>query len=101
MIVMSFSRAEDVSVIHTNLWPKAWCFDAYAYCFKNKLLGVALINTVLRTFLGTVYHLGICCLTAFALTRSEMPFRKPIMPVSYTHRDVYKRQAKFSFHMAF
>lgn len=78
MIVMSFSRAEDVSVIHTNLWPEVWCFDAYAYCFKNKLLGVALVNTVLRTVLGTVYHLGICCLTAFALTRSEMPFRKPI-----------------------
>ncbi len=78
MIVMSFSRAEDVSVIHTNLWPKHWCFDAYAYCFKNKLLGIALINTLLRTIMGTVYHLSICCLTAFALTRTEMPFRKPI-----------------------
>lgn len=78
MIVMSFSSAEDVSVIHTNLWPKHWSFDAYAYCFKNKLLSVALINTIMRTILGTLYHLSICCLTAFALTRMQMPFRKPI-----------------------
>ncbi len=78
MVVTSFSLPADVSVINTNLWPKTWCFDAYAYCFKNKLMGVALINTILRTVVGTVYHLVICCLTAFALMRKEMPFRKPL-----------------------
>ena len=78
LIVISFSRAEDVSIIRTNLWPKVWCFDAYAYCFNNPLLGVAFCNPILRTVLGSVYHLIVCCLAAYALTRTQMPFRKTI-----------------------
>lgn len=78
LIVISFSRAEDISIIRTNLWPKVWCFDAYAYCFKNSLLAVAFMNSILRTIIGSIYHISICCLTAFALTRSQMPFRKGI-----------------------
>ena len=78
LIVISFSRAEDVSIIRTNLWPKVWCLDAYAYCFNNPLLGVAFCNSTLRTVLGSVYHLIVCCLAAYALTRTQMPFRKTI-----------------------
>ena len=78
LIVISFSRAEDVSIIRTNLWPKVWCLDAYAYCFNNPLLGVAFCNSILRTVLGSVYHLIVCCLAAYALTRTQMPFRKTI-----------------------
>ena len=78
LIVISFSWAEDVSIIRTNLWPKVWCLDAYAYCFNNPLLGVAFCNSILRTVLGSVYHLIVCCLAAYALTRTQMPFRKTI-----------------------
>ena len=76
MLVTSLSRAEDVSVVNLNLWPKAWSFEAYSYCLNTPLLGTAFKNSLIRTLLGTAYHLLICCLAAFALTRHEMPYRK-------------------------
>ena len=76
LIVISFSRPQDISVLRTNLWPKVWSTDAYRYCFNNPLLGTAFINSVARTVLGSLYHLTICCLAAFALSHREMPFIK-------------------------
>jgi putative aldouronate transport system permease protein len=73
LVVISFSDPKDISVLRTNMWPKTWVFDAYSYCFKNPILGRAFINSVARTVLGSVYHLTVCCLAAFALTRNEMP----------------------------
>lgn len=78
LLVTSFSRAEDISVISVNLWPKTLCFDAYVYCFNNPLLGVGFRNSILRTILGTAYHLLVCTLAGYSLTRTDMPFRKPI-----------------------
>ncbi len=76
LIVISVSRAQDVSIVRTNIWPEVWCFDAYKYCLNTPILGTAFVNSVLRTILGSAYHLLICCLCAFSLTRNEMPFKK-------------------------
>lgn len=78
MIVVSFSRAEDISVIRSNLWPKVWDSGAYEYVFTDSLVWTALRNSFLRTILGTIYHLVVCSLAAYALTRRNMPFLKPI-----------------------
>ncbi len=78
LIVKSFSRAQDVSIASLNLWPKNLCFDSYKYCFGNRLIGIGFRNTILRTILASTYHLLVCSLAAFALTRTEMPLRKPV-----------------------
>ena len=77
-LVMSMLRPEDISYVNLNLIPKNPTFDAYLYCFKNPLLWVALRNSVLRTILGTAYHLLVCCMAAYALTFPDMPFIRPI-----------------------
>ena len=75
MIVVSFSRAEDVSVIRANLWPKVWDAGAYQYVFSNSIVWTGLMNSAIRTIFGTLYHLIVCCLAAYALTRRQMPFK--------------------------
>ncbi len=78
MLVKSVSHPEDISYLHLNLFPKRIVWDAYEYCLHDKLLLVALRNSVARTIAGSLYHLVICCLTAFGLTRTTTPFLKPI-----------------------
>ncbi len=78
MLVKSVSHPEDISYLHLNLFPKRIVWDAYEYCLHDKLLLVALRNSFARTVLGSMYHLTICCLTAFGLTRTTTPFLKPI-----------------------
>lgn len=77
-IVTSLLRSEDISYLHLNLFPKNPTLDSYKYCLSDPMLWVALRNSVLRTILGTAYHLLVCCLAAYALTFSDMPFIKPI-----------------------
>jgi putative aldouronate transport system permease protein len=78
MLVKSVSHPEDISYLHLNLFPKRIVWDAYEYCLHDKLLLVALRNSVARTIAGSLYHLIICCLTAFGLTRTTTPFLRPI-----------------------
>lgn len=78
LLVISLSKAEDISYLNINLFPKTLNFDAYRYCLQDDLLWVAFKNSVLRTILGSVYHLAICCFAAYALTRTEMPLRGPV-----------------------
>ena len=78
LIVISFSRPEDISVLRTNMWPAVWTTNAYAFCFQDPLLLRAFSNSVLRTILGSAYHLLVCCLAAFSLTRKDMPLVKTV-----------------------
>ncbi|MCI5648768.1 MAG: carbohydrate ABC transporter permease [Fusicatenibacter sp.] len=78
MIVRSFSRAQDISYMHINLFPKVWTFSAYEYCFQDGEIVSALLMSVARTVVGTVIHIMVCCMAAYTLTRNEMPFIKVI-----------------------
>ena len=79
MIVRSFSRPQDISYIDLNLWPKVWSIDAYSYCLKDNAIVQAFFVSVARTVVGTFLHVIICCMAAYSLIHSEIPFRGPIM----------------------
>ena len=81
VVVRSFSRAQDISYMHINLFPKVWTLDAYKYCFQDNEIITAFIVSVLRTIIGTAIHAIVCCMAAYSLTRTEMPFRKFITAV--------------------
>ena len=76
LIVISFSPASEISYLRTNLWPVQWITDAYQYCLQNSKIYTAFFISVSRTVIGTVYHLIVCCLAAYSLTKTEMPLRK-------------------------
>ena len=45
MIVRSFSRAQDISYMHINFFPKVWTLSAYQYCLQNnEILGAAFVS---------------------------------------------------------
>ena len=81
VVVRSFSRAQDISYMHINLFPKVRTLDAYKYCFQDNEIITAFIVSVLRTIIGTAIHAIVCCMAAYSLTRTEMPFRKFITAV--------------------
>ncbi|MDO5349283.1 MAG: carbohydrate ABC transporter permease [Lachnospiraceae bacterium] len=81
VVVRSFSRAQDISYMHINFLPKVWTLDAYKYCFQDNEIITAFLISVLRTITGTAVHVIVCCMAAYALTRTEMPFRKVITAI--------------------
>ena len=81
VFVRSFSRAQDISYMHINLFPKVWTLDAYKYCFQDNEIITAFFVSVLRTIIGTVIHILVCCMAAYSLTRTDMPYRKFITAV--------------------
>ena len=81
VLVRSFSRAQDISYMHINLVPKVWTLDAYKQCFQDSEIVMAFVISVLRTVSGTAVHALVCCMAAYALTRTEMPFRRFITAV--------------------
>lgn len=81
VVVRSFSRAQDISYMHINLLPKTWTLDAYKYCFQDNEILTAFMVSVMRTVIGTVIHAVVCCMAAYSLTRTDMPFRKFITAV--------------------
>ncbi len=81
VVVRSFSRAQDISYMHINFFPKVWTLDAYRHCFQDGEIVNAFLVSVLRTVTGTAFHIMVCCMAAYALTRTDMPFRKLITAV--------------------
>lgn len=81
VVVRSFSRAQDISYMHINFLPKVWTLDAYKYCFQDNEIISAFFVSIMRTVLGTMIHVIVCCMAAYALTRTDMPFRKVITAI--------------------
>ncbi len=78
MIVISLSAVEDVTFMSINLFPKEVIWDSYIFILNDADFYNAFIVSVARTVIGTVYQVTICSLCAFALTKTDLPFRKLI-----------------------
>lgn len=64
--------------MHINFFPKVISLNAYKYCLQDAGIVGALGVSLARTVVGTVLHIIVCCMAAYTMTRSEMPFRKLI-----------------------
>lgn len=78
VIVKSLSRPQDISYMSLNLFPKQVTLDAYEYCLENEGLLHAVFISFARTAIGTLIHLCVVSLAAYALTKPQMPFRNII-----------------------
>lgn len=78
VIVKSLSRPQDISYMNLNLIPKQITFEAYRYSLENAGVFQAAVVSVARTVIGTLIHLGIVSMAAYALTKSQMPYIKAI-----------------------
>ncbi|GAB2556187.1 carbohydrate ABC transporter permease [Gracilibacillus alcaliphilus] len=76
--ILSFSDAEQASNLGMNLWPENWTTIAYEYIFTFSNVGIAYLNTIWRTVIGTLLILLITILAAYPLSRRDLPYRNTI-----------------------
>lgn len=78
-IVVSFTASEASTSLGVSLWPKKWSFEAYKYIFNYSDVGLAYMNTIIRTVLGTIITVTVTVLAAYPLSRKDLPFRGVFM----------------------
>lgn len=78
-VIASFSDPAQVAAGKTVLWIKNFTLDHYKYVFRENSLWVGYRNTIIYTVLGTLYNLVMTIPAAYALSKNNLPFRKPIM----------------------
>ncbi|CQR47172.1 Inner membrane ABC transporter permease protein YcjP [Paraliobacillus sp. PM-2] len=75
---LSFSDAEQASNLGMNLWPENWTVVAYEYIFNYSDVGIAYLNTIFRTVVGTILIVTLTILAAYPLSRRDLPYRNTL-----------------------
>ena len=75
-IAVSLNDAQDTLRGGITLFPRVFSTYSYESVFKNKLMGTAAINSVLRTVLSTVFGVLVGSMIAYVLSRRELIGRK-------------------------
>ncbi len=73
--VMSVSTRQAALVGGARLWTWPLNFGGYAFVLGSRELGLAALNTLFRVSVGTVWAVVITALTAYPLSRKELPFK--------------------------
>ncbi len=76
VVVASVSDPYDVYAGKTFLLPSQFTLEGYAMVFKNTSLFNGFLHSVLYTVVGTVFSVAMVYLTAYPLSRKDMPGRK-------------------------
>lgn len=75
-VAISFNDAQDSLRGGITLWPRKFSLYSYQTVFRNELLSIAVVNSVLRTALATVLGVFVAALIGFVLSREELVFKK-------------------------
>ena len=71
-LVVSLSGVDASSGI--QFWPKDFTLDAYKLLLDYEMLWIGYKNTVIRCILGTVLSVVFTAMTAYPLSKKELPF---------------------------
>ncbi len=75
-IAVSFNHASDTLLGGITFFPRKLTLYNYETVFKNDLLVIAAINSVLRTVLSTILGVLVAALLGYVLSRPEFLWRK-------------------------
>ena len=75
-VAVSFNNAQDTLRGGITFWPRVFSLYNYQTVFKNELLLIGFINSILRTLLGTVLGVFVAALAGYVLSRPEFVWRK-------------------------
>lgn len=78
-VVASFSAPSEVMAGNTIFWFKGFNFESYKYALQQEQLWVGYRNTIIYTFLGTLYSLIMTIPTAYAMSKRDLPLRRGVM----------------------
>jgi putative aldouronate transport system permease protein len=76
--VMSLSTRQNALIGGFRLWTWPLNLDGYKVVLRSKELGQAALNTLFRVVVGTGWTVVITALTAYPLSRKELPFKGPL-----------------------
>lgn len=80
VIIISFSSDESVTELGYSFFPKSFSLDSYRYIFHSgAYLFRAFFNSVFITAAGTVMGLLFMCPMAYAVSRKDFGYRKPLL----------------------
>ncbi|WP_312446603.1 carbohydrate ABC transporter permease [Lacrimispora sp.] len=79
IVAGSFASVKELALNRFLLIPKEPSLDAYKYIFSTRTLMRSMSVTVMVTLVGTIVNLVMTCLTAYPLSRKELPGRKYLM----------------------
>jgi putative aldouronate transport system permease protein len=74
--IMSISTRQAALVGGFRLWTWPINLDGYQVVLRSKELGQAAVNTLFRVVAGTGFSVVITALTAYPLSRKDLPFRR-------------------------
>lgn len=77
--VASVSNPYDVYAGKTFLFPSGFTLEGYMRVFKEKAIATGYLNSIVYTVLGTIISTALVVMTAYPLSRRELPGRKTIM----------------------
>ncbi len=115
VIAASFSSIGHITNTVVLLWPDGFHPEAYRQIFRNSLVPVAYSNTVFITLTGTAISMVLTTLSAFVLSRKELPghrlltalvvftmlFNAGLVPFYLLVRDVHLLNTRFSLILPF
>ena len=76
MLVDSFSSARSSNQLGFRLFPSEPSLDAYTKVFRQSIIGIAYLNTVFRTVVGTILTVLATLFAAYALSKRDLPLKK-------------------------
>ena len=78
ILLDSISTPVEVYRMGLKLWPRETTLDAYSSVFSKNTIGIAYLNTILRTLAGTTLTLMVSFGAAYALSKRFLPGNKII-----------------------
>lgn len=75
-LTMSLSTTEESVKAGLHLFTLNPTLESYKLALQNENIGIAYVNTIFRTVVGTLAALLVSLMYAYALSRSELPGRK-------------------------
>jgi len=76
VIALSFNEGKDAMRGGIFFFPRKFTLENYAKLFEDKRLLGSFLISVFRTVLGAIFGMMVNALFAFALSKSDLPFRK-------------------------
>jgi len=79
VVIASLSDPYDVYAGKTFLFPSNFTLEGYIKVFQEKAIATGYLNSIFYTIVGTVFTTAMVLMTAYPLSKPELPGRKGIM----------------------
>ena len=79
VISKAFSSEWALMSGNVTIYPKGLQFDSFKYVISSETFMMSFKTSAIVTVLGTALTVVITALTAYPLSKADLPFRKPIL----------------------